>query len=36
MNVLCAVFGHKWHWRFAIRSRMCERCGWIDGGFAAA
>ena len=32
MNAICALFGHKWFWRFAIRARMCDRCGWIDAG----
>ena len=30
MNAECALFGHAWFFRFAIRLRMCRRCLRID------
>jgi hypothetical protein len=30
MNATCALFGHDWFWRFALRLRMCRRCLRLD------
>lgn len=27
----CALYGHDWHWRGAIRRFICWRCFRIDG-----
>ena len=30
MNAICAIHGHDYFWRFALRLRMCARCLHLD------
>jgi len=30
MNAICAIHGHDYFWRFALRLRMCSRCLRLD------
>ena len=30
MNATCAIHGHDYFWRFALRMRMCARCLHLD------
>ena len=30
MNAICAIHGHDYFWRHALRMRMCHRCLHLD------
>lgn len=36
MNAHCAIHGHDWFWRHALRMRMCARCHRLDATPSAA